>query len=287
MLLLLAGTSCKKDFLERTPISEGSVEGFFETQEDVLRAINGIYDVFQGSIWGGAFYWYQHNFDMIAENAVGCCPWEQQFSTIAKGEHNPATGGIINTKWDFGYEGIFRANSVLANIGDVNMDESTRTALTAETRFLRALIYSEMTTLFGDMPLILEVLTREEGLSVSRTAKSEVLSAIYADLDFAEANLDITPFNGDIGRPTKQSALAVKTRMKLYNGDFAGSKAEAKKVIDLSAANPDVIGLVDNYADVFSPDNENSKEVLFDIQYTEETQGEETETCVQYQSYGC
>jgi hypothetical protein len=272
--ILVMTTSCQKDFLEKNPISEGSVDGFFETKEDVLRAVNGIYDVFQGSIWGGAFYWYQHNFDMIAENAVGCCPWEQQFSTIAKGEHNPTTGGIINTKWDFGYEGIFRGNSVLANIDDVEMEESDRTALKAEVRFLRALIYSEMTTLFGDLPLILGIVTREEGLSVSRNPKSEVLKAIYEDLDFAEANLSMTPFNGDIGRPTKQSAIAVKTRMKLYNKDYQGSAAEAKKLMDMSAANPDLIGLVENYADVFSPDNENNKEVLFDIQYTEGTQGE-------------
>ena len=266
--------SCNKDYLERTPISEGSVEGFFQTREDVLRAVNGIYDVFQGSIWGGAFYWYQHNFDMVAENAVGCCPWEQEFTTIAKGEHNPTTGGIINTKWDFGYEGVFRANSVLANIEKVGLPAEEQNALIAEVRFLRGLIYSEMTTLFGDLPLILDVIGRDEGLQVSRNPKSEVLAAIYADLDFAEQNLKLTPLNGDIGRPTRQSAIAVKTRLKLYNKDFSGAAAEARKLVALSEANPTLIGLEGNYEDVFSPTNENNKEVLFDIQFKGGTQGE-------------
>lgn len=273
-VLLLGTTSCKEDFLEKAPIDQGSVEGFFETQEDVVRALNGIYDVFQGSIWGGSFYWMHQNFDILTDNAVGCCPWEQQYTTIAKGEHAPTTGGIINSKWDFGYEGIFRANSVLENIDNVEMAADVKNAIIAEARFLRGLIYQELTNLYGDVPLVLQVLTREEGLSVTRTPKAQVLEAIYADLDFAEANLDITPFNGDLGRPTKQAAIAFKVRLKLYNEDYAGAIAEARKVMAIAEANPNVLGLLDNYESVFSPDNENNKEVIFDIQYTEGTQGE-------------
>lgn len=275
LAFIVAGTTgCNEDFLEKAPIDQGSVEGFFETEEDVVRALNGIYDVFQGSIWGGSFYWMHQNFDILTDNGVGCCPWEYQYTTIAKGEHNSTTGGIIDLKWDFGYEGIFRANSVLENVGKVGLDPARENAIVAEARFLRALIYQELTNLFGEVPLVLTVLTREEGLQVSRASKQEILNAIYADLDFAEANLDITPNNGDLGRPTKQAAIGMKARVKLYNKDYAGAAAEAKKVIDLAAANPDVIGLEANYDDVFNPDNENNKEVMFDIQYVEGTQGE-------------
>jgi hypothetical protein len=279
LLLVLAlvfgfTTACDQDFLQKAPIDQGSVEGFFETKEDVLRAVNGIYDVFQGSIWGGAFYWYHQNFDIIADNGVGCCPWEYEYTTIADGQHNSTTGGMITTKWDFGYEGIFRANSVLENIDKVDIDDATKNSLIAEVRFLRALIYQELTNLYGDVPLVLNVLTRDEGLEVSRASKSDVLDAIYADLDFAEQNLDLTPLNGELGRPTKQAAAGLKARVKLYNRDYQGAAAEAKKVMDMSAANPGLIGLVDNYGDVFSPTNENNKEVLFDIQYTGGTQGE-------------
>lgn len=273
-VLLVSSTACNEDFLERNPIDQGSVDGFFETEEDVVRALNGVYDVFQGSIWGGGFYWMHQNFDILTDNGVGCCPWEQQYTTIAKGEHNPTTGGIINTKWDFGYEGIFRANSVIENVGNVGLAAATETAIIAEARFLRGLIYQELTNLFGDVPLVLNVITREEGLAVSRAAKSEVLAAIYADLDFAEANLDITPFNGQIGRPTKQAAIAVKTRLKMYNGDYAGVIAEANKAMGIASANPGVLGLMDDYDDVVNPNVENNKEIMFDIQFTEGTQGE-------------
>lgn len=273
-IVALTTVSCDDAFLERAPIDQGSVEGFFETQEDVLRAVNGIYDVFQGSIWGGSFYWMHQNFDILTDNGVGCCPWEQQYTTIAKGEHSPTSGGIINSKWDFGYEGIFRANSVLENIGNVGLDASSENAIIAEARFLRGLIYQELTNLYGEVPLVLNVLTREEGLTAARASKADVLNAIYADLDFAEQNLDIVPFRGEVGRPTRQAAIAVKARLKIYNGDFAGAAAEAKKVIDMAASNPDIIGLLDDYESVFSADNENNREVLFDIQYTEGTQGE-------------
>ena len=219
-LILAATTACKKDFLERVPLDQGSVEGFFETPEDVFRAVNGIYDVFQGSVWGGAFYRIHPHFDGLTDNALICCPWEAEYATIARGEHNPATGGIISDKWDFGYEGIFRANSVLENIDRVELEADLKTKIIAEVRFLRGMIYGDLTNLFGDVPLVLNVLTREEGLRVTRSPKSEVLQAVYADLDFAEANLDILPLDGQLGRPTKQSAIAVKTRLKLYNEDY-------------------------------------------------------------------
>ncbi|MEM8907833.1 MAG: RagB/SusD family nutrient uptake outer membrane protein [Bacteroidota bacterium] len=272
--LLALGSSCGGDFLETTPTDRGDVATFFESEEDVLRAITGIYDVFQGSVWGGAFYMMNVHFDALTDNAVGCCPWEYEYITIAKGEHNPATGGIIDNKWDFGYEGIFRANSVLANIDGVAMPDATKTALTAETRFLRALFHGDLTNLFGDIPLVTKVLDRDEALAITRTPKAEVLQAVYEDLDFAETNLDVTPFNGQVGRPTMMSAIAMKTRLKLYNGDFRGAADEAKKLVDMAASNPDLIGLVDDYELVFSADNENNKEVLFDIQYTEGTEGE-------------
>lgn len=274
LVLLVGLVACEEDFLEKAPIDRGSVEGFYETEEDVNRALNGIYDVFQGSIWGGGFYWMHQNFDILTDNGVGCCPWEQQYTTIAKGEHNPTTGGMINTKWAFGYEGIFRANSVLENIENVDMDPNTKNSMIAEARFLRGLIYQELTNLYGDVPLVLNVLTREEGLEVSRAPKSDVLNAIYADLDFAEANLGLTPNNGDIGRPTKQSAIAVKTRLKIYNQDYAGAIAEARKAMSIAESNPDILGLLPDYDLVFNSDNENNIEVMFDIQYTEGTQGE-------------
>lgn len=271
---MISMTACDEEFLEKTPIDQGSVDGFFETQEDVVRAVNGIYDVFQGSIWGGSFYWMHQNFDIMTDNGVGCCPWEQQYTVIAKGEHNSTTGGMINTKWDFGYEGIFRSNSVLENIDKVDMPAETKNAIIAEVRFLRGLIYQELVNLYGDIPLVLNVITRDEALEVTRTPKAQVLTAIYEDLDFAEANLSLTPFNGDLGRPTTQAAIGIKARLKLYNEDYAGAAAEARKIMNLAAANPDIIGLEEEYLQVFNPDNENNKEVLFDIQYVEGTQGE-------------
>ncbi|MEM9836969.1 MAG: RagB/SusD family nutrient uptake outer membrane protein, partial [Bacteroidota bacterium] len=160
------------------------------------------------------------------------------------------------------------------NIDGVAISEADKQLLRAEVRFLRALMYSEMTNFFGDLPLIDKVLTREEGLEVERAPKADVLAFIYADLDFAEQTLDMAPFRGQIGRPTSQSAIALKARMKMYNQDYTGSAAEARKLVNMSASNPDMIGLVDVYEQVFSPDNENNKEVLFDVQYTEGTQGE-------------
>ena len=56
------------------------------------------------------------------------------------------------------YDKITRCNNFLENISRPDMDEELRTRLTAEVRFLRAWHYFLKVTLYGDVPLVKEVL---------------------------------------------------------------------------------------------------------------------------------
>lgn len=272
--LLLVGLSCS-DELDLDPIDTGSVDGFFTSASDVVAGVNGVYDVFTGDWWGGAFIHVQPHFEAVTENAVICCAWEYQYKNVAQGTMSPATGGVVSWKWDYGYQAIFRVNSILEVIesGDIEglePDTEEYKKLTAELRFLRAYVYQELTFLYGDVPLVLNTLTPAEAREIVRDSKTSVEQAMYADIDYAIANLDVGPFQGEFGRPTKVAALFLKGKALLYRNQFGEAAAALKQIIDLEG---NVVALDPDYESLFRGENEESPEIIWSLQYVDSEVG--------------
>jgi len=263
---ILISISCKKDFLDKKPIDSATLESLFSDADNLKLAINGIYDVFQGGVWAGSFYHLAPHTDGISEDAVLCCDWEAGFKLIPAGTILASSGGVVSYKWWYGYMGISRANAVLAHIDNpqIVLSDDVRTKYKAEVRFLRGLIYFELTNNYGDVPLILEPVEISKA-KVSRNKKEEVIKAVLEDLDFAAANLGTTPLNGEIGRPVKQSAVGIKARVLLYQSRWAEAAEAAKQVMDMESSG--ATGLSSNYEGLFNGTNKTDKEVLFAIQF--------------------
>jgi starch-binding outer membrane protein, SusD/RagB family len=276
IVLLLGSTlSCDKGFLDKKPIENASIETLFATAEDLGNAVNGVYDVFQGGgdMWGGSFFHITPHFDAISEDAIYCCDWEGQYANLARGTITPSSGGIVGYKWGYGYKGIARVNSILANINrtDLTIDADTRLQYEAEVKFLRGLMYFELTTHYGGVPLLLKPVDLANAM-VPRNTKEEVIAAVIDDLNFASQNLGTTPFNNVVGKPTKFSAYGLLARVYLYNSKWSEAAAAAKAVIDKEA--PGVVALSTNYEGLFDGTNKADKEVLFDVQYVGPKLGE-------------
>lgn len=268
--LLIA--SCE-DTLDLTPLDTGAVDGFFTSTTDVIAGVNGVYNSFTGSWWGGAFIHVQPHFEAATENAIICCAWEYQYKRIAQGTMNAATGGVIRWKWDYGYRAVFRINSILEVIESGVIEDLTpevRGKLEGELRFLRAYVYHELTFLYGDVPLVLKTLTPGEARDITRTPKNEVEAAMYADIDFAIQNLDEAPFQGEFGRPTKQAALTLKGRAQIFRNDFSGAAASLAQVIAMEGGS---VNLDPDYESLFRGANEQSPEILFSLQYVDSEVG--------------
>ncbi|MEM8887525.1 MAG: RagB/SusD family nutrient uptake outer membrane protein [Bacteroidota bacterium] len=269
--LLLA--SCE-DTLDLTPLDTGAVDGFFTSTTDVIAGVNGVYNSFTGSWWGGAFIHVQPHFEAATENAIICCAWEYQYKRIAQGTMNASTGGVIQWKWDYGYRAVFRINSILEVIESGVIEDLTpevRGKLEGELRFLRSYVYHELTFLYGDVPLILKTLTPAEARAVTRTPKNEVEAAMFADMDFAIQNLEETPFQGEFGRPTKQAALTLKGKAQLYRNDFSGAASTLAQVIAMEGA---TVSLDPDYESLFRGANEQSPEIIFSLQYVDSEVGD-------------
>lgn len=250
-IMLLFITSCSSDFLDRNPLDEPSNEAFWNTEKDALAATTGCYEG-----------WFSMDevlyFDCASDNAYNPFIWEN-WQIQSSGLASPSSSGIQNY---MKYDKIVRCNNFLANISRPVMDEELRTRLTAEVRFLRAWHYFLKVTLYGDIPLVKEVLTTSNS-NLPRTPKAEVVKFILDELTEIAPQLPEKYASSDVGHVTRGAALTLKARMEIFEGDYAACAATTEQIMKLGYE------LFPDYKGLFKLANKNNQEVIMDVQYVE------------------
>lgn len=251
-MLAVVVCSCKKDFLNRQPLTEYSETTLWTGANDAIAACNAAYSNFEDGQW--VVY-----MDDASDNAHDPYPWEgwQEYGNMQLLSPNN-----YNPKYNF--TTITQCNWFLANIDKTPMDKTLLTRMKGEVRFIRAYEYFERSQLFGDFPLVTKMLTAAEANEVVRSPKADVVNFILNELDTIVPTLPTTYEASDKGRITQGAALALKARVELFNEKFAESAASAKKVMDLG-----VYSLFPNYQDLFRLRNEYNSEIVLDRGYLE------------------
>ena len=98
-------------------------------------------------------------------------------------------------------------------------DQAVRKHYDGIARFFRALFYYEKVKRFGDVPWYDVVVGSgdKELLNKPRDSRKYVMEKVLEDLDYAIANISETK---DVYRITKWAALALKSRVMLFEGTF-------------------------------------------------------------------
>jgi hypothetical protein len=156
----------------------------------------------------------------------------------------------------------------------VEANENLKAKLLAEAKFLRAYNYYELVRMFGDVPLIDEIVDLDsEDFLPTRAAAADVYDLIVKDLTEAEATFDGLglPYNDASGRVSRG---AIKTMLASVYLTMAGYPLEKGASHYTLAANKaeEVIGsnafsLFDSYNDLHNPSMKNSGENIFMVQY--------------------
>ncbi|WP_373511702.1 RagB/SusD family nutrient uptake outer membrane protein [Persicitalea sp.] len=247
VLFVCSVTACQDDFLETLPLTAPSDKSFWKTEQDAISWINEAYRDLPGVS--------DHQFNGMSDDAYT--------TVVANGTYEPTTS-LIALKWD--YSTIRQCLELLARVDGVtgiNPDLSKR--LKGEAQFIIALRYFEMTMLYQDVPLVDKVLPLAEA-DIPKSDKAVVLKYALDQLEKAIPNLPVRyPSAADNGRITKGAALALKTRMMLFNGRWAEAAAAAKAVMDLNEYQ-----LHPKFNEIFlSSFNNKTKEVILARQYAE------------------
>jgi len=257
-------TSCS-DYIDTSITGNQTLENFFKTEEEVNRAVMGCYAALSPNDWWQVdMFWLVG--DVCSDDAFkgNTNPGDQRdFGNLADFNINP-TNQWIDIKWRYTYQGIFRCNLVIKNAPTAIMNDDTRNRFIAEAKFLRAVHYFELVKNYGGVPLVLEPITINEA-NLSRSSESQVWAQIEKDL--LEASEFLPQKNqqtaAQIGRATKGAAIAYLAKANLYQNKFQEAKTNAEIVI-----NSGEYSLNANFQNVWSINNKNSSESIFEIQHS-------------------
>ncbi|HBE40187.1 MAG TPA: RagB/SusD family nutrient uptake outer membrane protein [Bacteroidales bacterium] len=255
VLLFCVFYSCSESWLETVSNDTYNEANWWQTESQAISSINGCYAVLRNSHIGGTSNMSEDNITPNSYNMSGEI-------AIATGNHTPGNDTRFRDKWNVCYQGIGRANNLLDNIDKVVMTDALKQRIKAEAYFLRAFFYSKLINYYGGVPLILSAPNFAEQSDLPRNSKEEVLTQVLADLDNAASVLPVSYSGADKGRATKGAALALKTRVLLYESKWAEAAAAAKSVMELNQ-----YILFSDYRALFYLENEFNKEIIFDIQF--------------------
>ena len=254
--VILLFSSCT-DFMNRYPLDSPSTETFYSNEEEMRMALNGCYSKLSFTPWN--VMPFELSLDMMTD--IG---WKRtagsQPQIIGQGGHDANTSAFYSI-WDNYYTGIGRCNRLLEGMkkGKNNINTEKYNQISAEARFIRAYCYLHLIACFGDVPLVLQTNTLDEAF-VTRTPKSEIYQYLYNELDDIVQYLPIKA--QDKQHIEKGTALGLKARAALYNGDYDIAAEAAKACMDLKKYT-----LHPNYRDLFQQTGENSDEIMLSYSF--------------------
>lgn len=265
--LVFVWTGCS-DFLDKNPLSQPSESTFWKQKSDLEMALTACYGTMT-KFDNGYFSYGTPLWDSFVDN---CRSVETKTQDVFYGNIDPSMTGIVSAVYKDAYVAITRLNLFLRQL-----ERYTNTDITADERnfykgqvlFLRAFYYSYLYRCYGDVPLVLEPLDMETQYQ-PKVAASEVLGRIYTDIDEALALLPDKTYGELAGRVTKSAALALKIRMKLYEGYDDAGNARPDKMGDVLALAGEINGytLCDDFEDLFQGNGqENNTEIIFSTKY--------------------
>ena len=266
---LLVGVSCKDEFLEVLPTGSladaqvGTKDGIEGLLVGTYSALNGVF----GNRFEGPNHWVTGSI-MGGEANKGTDAGDYSaINPVQRYEIDP-TSGDINNLWRGRFEGVSRANAVLAalaNATDVSAADAARIA--GEARMLRGHFYFDLKKHFNSVPVFDETVEAVDIPTVPNTP--DVWTQIESDFQFAFDNL---PETTDAGRVNKWAAGAYMGKAKLFQGKFAEAKTWFDNVI-ANGVTPsgDSYALLDDYAQIYNAENDNHAEAVFDVESANNT----------------
>ncbi len=255
----LALTACSDSFLQEDSMTESSSATFWKTAADAKMALAACYDGLQSSQLynGGPWNFGPLNMDCMTDNGghFNWSGWMEGYD-IANGTHSPSSWAV-GSYWADNYEVIKRCNNVLANIDRVSISDADRARYKAEAVTLRALIYTNLTMTYNDVPYLTEPLSISSA-ECGSTKRAEIVESEIALLQHCYNDL---PEKAELGRVTKGACLAVLGRMALYNEKWDVAVDAYQEVLKLGYS------LEDDYAKLFTLAGQTSPEIIFSVRF--------------------
>jgi tetratricopeptide (TPR) repeat protein len=260
ILFIALFSSCKKNFDEPNP-NQPTAASFWNSSDDAVKGINAVYSIFHRGYAGYSRAMFFHG--MLKSDEGYGSGGDGGLNTLMSFSMNDNNFGLTADTWSNMYQGIYRANQVIAYVPNIAMDETLKKRIVAEAKFLRGLFYFNLTLYFGRPVLVLE--PSQPTLQPANATPEQAWA--QAAMDFTEAAADLsTAYTGaDLGRATKGAAYAMLGKTYLQQNKYQEAADAFAWLVTGPGAG--IYDLTANYRDNFVIDKENNIESVFEIQY--------------------
>ena len=196
----LAAVSCD---LTESPQAEAGRSIVFGDESGLRNYVYGFYNYLPDN---GSAHKINTTHDHSAKTSIG---------TYEQGAYTTST----STSWS--WSSIRNVNYFIQYNTDPNVPEAVRNNYTGIARMFRAYLYYDKLVTYGRVPWIDKPLDpTDDDLYKTQDSRDEIVRHIMEDLDYAAENITttgITPYSNTVN---KWTALALKSRICLFEGTF-------------------------------------------------------------------
>lgn len=247
--------------LDYTPGDQMSGQTFWQTEDHARQAAVGMYAAMKEPWCFGM----EFTFDMCSDLADGTSPW----ADVSRGDAFSSNSSGVQNHWQYLYELVHRANTVIRNVAGMPISQETIDRVTGEARFLRAMAYFRMLNCWGGVPYYDETCDINEEfahLDAPRCTADELRGHILDDLTDAIRKLPVSWDAANLGRATKGAAYALRGKVYLFNRQWDEAVADFEEIV-YNKTNNYGYSLHTDYNDLFRLYNgRHSDEMIFSIQ---------------------
>lgn len=209
--LLAASSGCKKDYLEREPLSDYLSSNFYNNEGAIAQGANGCYQMLKLNHNGSSSIPLSVLWDMYTPFGIE----RADNSSIGVGNIDLRTNFAVELTYANLYTAVARCNSVLAGAEPYYNDLSDKAKqYLSEVRVLRAHFNILLVSLYGDVAYFEKPVTAEQLREMPRTPWQVAVESIIKDLD--EATVQLPWIATEFGRVDKSVAYGLKARIALY-----------------------------------------------------------------------
>ncbi|MGZ8552284.1 MAG: RagB/SusD family nutrient uptake outer membrane protein [Chitinophagaceae bacterium] len=267
LIVILTLAACKKEFLDKPPLSQIVDVNFYKTNDQVLAATSLLYSK----------VWFDYN-DKAMYNlgdfrgGTAFSAWNDRGNVLF---NTTGDNGENEASWRAFFTVVAQSNLVIYNVNSyagAGVSPAIKKMAIAEARFMRALAYRFLAMNWGPVPVIENNLDQLFDTTITRNTVPSIWRFITREMRAAAEDLPETPVQE--GRLTKWSAEGMLARFYLTRSGVESSggtrkqeyldsaKYFAQRVITNSGKQ-----LLNNYENLFKFPYDNNAESLFELQW--------------------
>ena len=263
-IVMLSASSCD-DILETKPESTITVNSFWQSEDDAIGGLYGMYNQFRVYASDQLFNLGEARSEVMGEGLISA-------TNRIKYLDNSLDASNADLDWLQLYRIVDYANLVLKYVPGIDFaSEETKNNILAQAFAMRAYVYFTMAKTWGGVPIITEPVEGYDAQTTFQERKpvAEVFSLVKSDIEQADKLFANNTFNKNRSIWSKPALKMLKADVFLWTGKVLGG-GEADITVALGALNEAEkadVRLLDNFGTVFDYGNKGNKEVILAVNF--------------------